>query len=100
MTVSNDSGKFERCFRDISSPELELKKENDIHTEGSFLDLGIKMKGFTLSLNGKRNDFPFPDVKMLYLLSIIVSKIFILHLKQKARAANTHNYFRTFPMLC
>ena len=32
LTVLNNDGEFERGFIEIYSPELELKKENDINT--------------------------------------------------------------------
>ena len=49
LTVLNDGGEFERKLREIYSPELELKKENDINHEISFLDLGLKIK-FTVRM--------------------------------------------------
>ena len=44
FTVLNDGSEFERSFKKIYPPELELKKKNDIKTKGSFLDLGIKIR--------------------------------------------------------
>ena len=44
----------------------------------SFLDMDIKIKDnrFSISLHEKREDFPFPNVRMLYLCSNISSQIF------------------------
>ena len=55
MIVSNNGGEFERRFKEIYPLELELKKENDINAEGSFLDLGIKIRDnrFSISPNEK-----------------------------------------------
>ena len=39
LTVLNDGDEFERSFSEFYSPELELKKENDINTVDSYLDL-------------------------------------------------------------
>ena len=47
LTVENmvqDGWKKWKSFREIYSPELELKKENDINTVGSFLDLRVKIR--------------------------------------------------------
>ena len=49
LTVLNDGGEFERKLTEIYSPELELKKENDINHEIYFLDLGLKIK-FTVRM--------------------------------------------------
>lgn len=47
LTVENmvqDGWKKTKSFREIYSPELELKKENDISAVGSFLDLCVKIR--------------------------------------------------------
>ena len=43
LTVLNDSGEFERSFREIPSG-LKLKEDNDVDIVGSFLDLAIKKR--------------------------------------------------------
>ena len=50
MIVSNNGGEFERRSKEIYPLELELKKENGINTEGSFLDLGIKIRDIRFSI--------------------------------------------------
>ena len=36
--------------KQVCPPELEIKKENDINTERSFVDLDIKIKDNTFSI--------------------------------------------------
>ena len=43
LTTLNDSGEFERSFKEIYPPELVLNKENLSNNERSFLDLLIKV---------------------------------------------------------
>ena len=40
----NDYGEFERCYKDIYPPELELGKENLDSSRASFLDLDIRVE--------------------------------------------------------
>ena len=65
-------------MKQVCPPELEIKKENDINTERSFVDLGIKIKDntFSITLHDKWKNFHFSIVRMLYLRSNIPSKIF------------------------
>ena len=44
LTALNDCDKFEGRFHEIHPLELELKKENLGHVEGSFLELMISTK--------------------------------------------------------
>ena len=44
LTAINDGGEFERSSKQIYPPEPELKRENVGCSEGSFLDLGIKIE--------------------------------------------------------
>ena len=78
LAAINDSGEFEKIFREIYPPELELKRENISSTEASFLDLHIKIDNnkFALSLYDKRDNFPFSIVRMPYASSNIPSKVF------------------------
>ena len=50
FTFLNDGGEFKRSFRQIYPAKLELQKENDINKEGSFLDLGIKVREDAFSM--------------------------------------------------
>ena len=43
LTAINGGGDLERSCKEIYPPELELKKENTDYSQGSFLDLGIKL---------------------------------------------------------
>ena len=74
MTVVNHGSGFERCFREINSLELELKK-NDINM-GFFLNLGIRTKDnrFSIRLYEKSDDLSFSVNRIPYLCSNILSK--------------------------
>ena len=79
LNAINDGGEFERCYKDIYPPELELKKENIGHDNATFLDLDIKINEngtFSLKLYDKRDAFPFSIVRLPYLSSNIPSRIF------------------------
>ena len=64
---------------------FELKKENDINTEGSFLDLGIKNRDNRFSINSmtKELTFLFPLLEYLTYAAIFFLRSFALHLKKK-----------------
>ena len=49
-------GEFETICKEIYPPEIKLKKENIDYSEGSLLDLGIKIN---IQLYDKRDDFLF-----------------------------------------
>ena len=69
---------FERFFREIYPPELELKRENIGIVQGSFLDLFINIEdnSFHTSLYDKRNNFSFHIVRMPQRKSNIPKKMF------------------------
>ena len=81
--------------------ELELNKENDINTEGCFVDLSIKIEDnrFFIRLSDKRDDFPFSIVRMPYLRRNISCDIFYsafgAEILRIARTTSTCNEFRT-----
>lgn len=56
MTVLNDGGEFDKSFMEIYPAELELMKENEINTEGSFLGVGSIIKV------SKPNEMIFPFI--------------------------------------
>ena len=78
LDAMNDYGEFERCYKDIYPPELELGKENHNNICASFLDLDIKIvnRKFVFSLYDKRDAFPFSIVRLPYCSSNMPSKIF------------------------
>jgi hypothetical protein len=78
LCAINDGGEFEKSYRDIYPPELELKKENEGTCKASFLDLdmSISKKTFNLKLYDKRDAFPFPIVRMPYISNNMPSRIF------------------------
>ena len=65
LTAIYDQGDFERSFKKIYLPELELKKENIGYTEGDILAFEIKNEHnkFNIQLH-KRDDLPFSINKM------------------------------------
>ena len=73
----NDHGEFERSFREIYPPELELKKEHSGDVV-SFLDLSIRKEDrkFSFGLYDKRDGFPFAIVRMPFSTSNIPSQMF------------------------
>ena len=77
LLAINDDGEFQRSFKDIYPPELELKKEHGGDSV-SFLDIKISISGrsFETSLFDKRDSFPFSIVRMPYKCSNMPSKIF------------------------
>lgn len=50
LTTLNDSGEFERSFKEIYPPELVLNMENLSNNERSFLDLLIKVENNQFSM--------------------------------------------------
>lgn len=77
LCAINDGGLFEKHYKDIYPPELELKKEHG-DDRASFLDLHIKIteKQFQTCLFDKRDSFPFSIVRMPYRNSNIPSNMF------------------------
>ena len=76
MKVSNDDGEYKRSLREIFPPEFEHNKENDINTEGSFLDLGIKIKDnrFSISLYDNKALFSLSLLECLIYAAIFLLK--------------------------
>ena len=74
----NDYGEFERCYKDIYPPELELGKENLDSSRASFLDLDIRVEDrvFVFNQYDKRDAFPFSIVRLPFVCSNMPSKIF------------------------
>ena len=77
LIAINDGGEFERNFKEIYPPELELNLENS-GDHASFLDLDITLQNnkFVFGLFDKRDGFPFSIVRMPYASSNIPRKIF------------------------
>ena len=78
LNVMNDDGIFEKHYKEIYPPEMELSKENVGHEQASFLDLDIKIvdSKFSLELYDKRDAFPFSIVRMPYKCSNIPTAMF------------------------
>ena len=74
----NDGHSFEEHYLDIYPPELQLKKENIVPSETTFLDLHISIKDrtFTTKLYDKRDSFQFNITRLPYKDSNIPSKMF------------------------
>ena len=77
LCAINDGGLFEKHFREIYPPELELKKEHG-DDRATFLDLDIQIaeKEFSTCLFDKRDAFPFSIVRMPYRKSNIPTNMF------------------------
>ena len=78
LIALNNNNEFDKHYKEIYPPELELKKENIDPTEASFLDLSIKIREsrFCTSLYDKRNNFSFSIVRMPNQCSNIPTKMF------------------------
>ena len=78
LDAMNDCGEFEKYYKDIYPPELELKKENNGNKQATFLDLDILVNDdkFEVKLFDKRDDFPFSIVRMPFYSSDMPSSIF------------------------
>ena len=77
LFIINDDGEFERSFREIYPPELDLNKEH-FGDKVSFLDLLISKENRQLNMKlfDKRDDFPFSIVRMPFSDSNIPSTMF------------------------
>ena len=73
MTVLNDSGEFERSFREIPSG-LKLKEESDVNIVGFFLDLAIKRRDNRFFVRVYANEMIF----LLLLLECLIYEIIFL----------------------
>ena len=74
-----DHGYFDRIFKDIYPPELELKPTSISTSEANYLDMNIKVADdhshfFTHKLYDKRNDFDFKVISMPNIASNIPFK--------------------------
>ena len=69
----NDGGDFERSYKDIHPPELELKVDHATLLE---IDISVVDGKFVYKLFDKRDKFPFFIVRMPHLSSNIPSSIF------------------------
>ena len=78
LNVMNDDGIFEKHFKEIYPPEMELSKENDGYDNASFLDLDIQIINdkFCLGLYDKRDAFPFSIVRMPFKCSNMPTAMF------------------------
>ena len=99
LNVMNDDGIFEKHYREIYPPEMELSKENVGHEQASFLDLDIKIvdNKFSLGLYDKRDAFPFSIVRMPYKCSNMPAAMFYSTIAAEvlriARATTLSNSF-------
>jgi hypothetical protein len=78
LIAINDGGEFEKSYHEIYPPELELKKENLINTNATFLDLHLHIndRNIFTKLFDKRDDFPFSIVRLPFKQSNMPSKMF------------------------
>ena len=98
LNAMNDNGLFEKYYKDIYPPELELKKEHG-DDNASFLDLDIALvdQQFNVKLFDKRDAFPFHIVRMPYRDSNIPSQIFYSSFGAEIlRIARTSNNYTSF----
>ena len=77
LFIINDDSEFERSFREIYPPELDLNKEH-FGNKVSFLDLLISKENRQLNMKlfDKRDDFPFSIVRMPFSDSNIPSMFY------------------------
>ena len=78
LLAINDGDEFEKHFLEIYPTELELKKENIINTETSFLELSISISdnSFHTKLYDKRDDFGFHISRLPFRDSNIPKRMF------------------------
>ena len=78
LIAENNYGEFERSFREIYPPKLTLKKENEVDTAATFLDMEISVINgkFDHKLYDKRDSFNFSIVRFPYKESNIPCKMF------------------------
>ena len=100
--ILSDGGEFERSFKEIFLPELEL----DIITIGSILNLGTKIgeNKFSKNLYDKRDDFLIYMVRIPYFCSNIPSTVFYsvfgVEILRIPSPTSTCDEFRTFCQFC
>ena len=99
LIAINDDGEFEKSFREIYPPEMELKRENSKDDAASYLDLGLEVKAKQISSNlyDKRDAFNFSIVRFPYRCSNIPSKMFYATISAEilriARATSKYTFF-------
>ena len=78
LLAINDGGEFEKHYSEIYPSELELKKENVINTETSFLELSISISdhSFHTKLYDKRDSFGFHISRLPFKDSNIPKRMF------------------------
>ena len=74
----NDDGEFARSFNEIYPVEMEIKKENELDTAASYLELGLSVNDgvVTSKLYDKRDAFNFSVVRLPYKCSNIPIKMY------------------------
>ena len=74
----NDDGEFEKSFLEIYPREMEVKKENEVDTAASYLELGLAINDdrVTSKLYDKRDAFKFSVVRLPYICSNIPLKMY------------------------
>ena len=99
LNAINDGGEFQRSYREIYPPELELGRENANDQKATFLDLDISIENglFDICLYDKRDDFPFSVVRMPYASSNMPSAMIYSSISAEvlriARATSNINKF-------
>ena len=88
-----NNNELENDYDDSYSDELELKKDNEVSGEASFLDLLTEFHGKKLAakLFDIRDVFPFYINLMLYLGSNVLSKIFYASISFKNSIYSQNN---------
>ena len=78
LLAINDGNEFEKHYREIYPPELELKKENVTNIQTSFLELDIQLSNhsFSTKLYDKRDAFGFHISHLPYKDSNIPHRMF------------------------
>ena len=78
LLAINDGNEFEKHYREIYPPELELKKENITNIQTSFLELDIQLSNhsFSTKLYDKRDAFGFHISRLPYKDSNIPHRMF------------------------
>ena len=78
LIAINDGNEFEKYHSEIYPDELELKKENSINTETTFLELNISIKErmFQTKLYDKRDTFGFHICRLPFRESNLPKRMF------------------------
>lgn len=83
----------------IYRPDLALKKESIGYSEGSFVELEIKIEHetFNIQLYDKRDCFPFSIVRIKHITSNISSEMLYSEITRTARTTRKGNTFCKTP---